>query len=77
MTTKKLFEICDTNNDKVHIRNIQIKCTNIIIVLYTIAEHVYFVVQSQKIAIKSISITQPIGFYCRIKNNPPCILYEH
>ena len=30
-----------------------------------------------KIIIKSISITHPLDFDCRITNNPPCIIYDH
>ena len=38
--------------DKVFKRNIQIKCTNIIIVQYTIVEHLPFIVQSHQICNK-------------------------
>ena len=30
-----------------------------------------------KIIIKSISITHPLNFPCRLTNNLPCIIYEH
>ena len=45
MTTDHWFKICETNNYKGNIRNIQINYTMIIIVQYTIAENVPFIVQ--------------------------------
>ena len=42
------FEICEKNNDELHLRNINMKYKIIIIVKYTIPEDVYFVVQSHK-----------------------------
>ena len=45
ITADHWFEICDTNNYKGHIRNIQIKCTIIIIVQYKTAENVPYIVQ--------------------------------
>ena len=42
------FEIGDNNDDKWHIRKKQIKYKIVIIVEYTIAENVPFVVQSHK-----------------------------
>ena len=42
------FKFCDENDDKWHIRNMQIKYYIIIIVKYTIAEDVVFVVQSHE-----------------------------
>ena len=44
LTIDHWFEIRDKNNDKGNIRNIQIKYMIIIIVQYTIAESVPFVV---------------------------------
>ena len=49
----------------------------IIIVLYTIAENLLLLFNLTKIIIKLISITHPLDFYCRITNNPPCIVNEH
>ena len=46
MTTDHWFEMFEKNDDKWHIRNIQIKYTIIIIVQYTIAEYLPFFVQS-------------------------------
>ena len=48
MTTYQLSKICEANTDKLHIKDIQIKCTIIIIVQYTKAENVSFVVQFHK-----------------------------
>ena len=45
MTTYHWFKICAKNNDKRHIRHIQIKFAIIITVKYTIAEDVRFIVQ--------------------------------
>ena len=42
------LEICDKNDDKLHIRNIKIKYKFIIINQYKIAEDVSFVVQSHR-----------------------------
>ena len=70
------FEVCGENNDKLHIRNMQIKYKIIIIVQYTIAENAHLIVQYQNIyIIKPISITHPLNFHCRITNNPWCIVY--
>ena len=46
--TDHWFEIWEKNNDKGQIRNIQIKCTIIIIVQYKITENISFVVQSHE-----------------------------
>ena len=77
MTIYHWFGIFKKNNYKGHIGNIQIKYTIIIIIQYTTAENVPFIIQFQKIVIKSISITRPINFGCRIINNPPCIYYNN
>ena len=48
MTRDHWLEICDDNDDKWHIGKINIKNKIVIIVEYTIAENVPFVVQSHK-----------------------------
>ena len=48
MTTDHWFKFFGGNNDKQHIRNVQIKYMIIIIVQYKIAENVPFVVQPFK-----------------------------
>ena len=48
MTTEQCFKICEKNDDEWHIINIKIKHTIIIIVQYTIAENVPFIVQSHE-----------------------------
>ena len=45
MSIDHLSEICKTNNDKVHIRNICIVCMIIIVVQYTMTENVPFIGQ--------------------------------
>ena len=45
MTRDDWFENCETNDEKWHMRYIQIKYKIIIIVQYTIAEYVAFVVK--------------------------------
>ena len=45
MTTYYWFEICEQKHFKGHVRKILIKCTIIIILQYTIAQNVPFIVQ--------------------------------
>ena len=77
MATYHWFKIFEINNDKLHIRNIHIKCTIIIIFQYTKSEYVPLVDQYHINYLKSISITHPINFDLRITNIPMCIVYEH
>ena len=59
------------------IREKQIKYNIFIIVQYTIAVNVPFVVKYHKNIIKSISIYHPLYFDCRITNNPLYIVWSH
>ena len=48
MTTDHRFDICENNDDNLHIRNIQNNYIIIIIVQYTIEQNIPFVVQSHE-----------------------------
>ena len=65
------------NNDKGHIRHIQIKFNIIIIAQYILAENVPFIVQFYKSCNLKKRITQPLNIDCRIANNTLCIVCEH
>ena len=63
-------------NDKRHIGNIKIKNTIIIMVQYTIAENVPFIVQSHKYDNKINIYHSPSKCWPLTTKNPPCIVYE-
>ena len=57
------FENCGLNNDKGHVRHIQIKCTIIIIDQYIIAENVPSIVQFHKICNKNNTNDSPSRYW--------------
>ena len=74
MATGQWFDICETNNDKKHIRNIYIICKIIIIVSYKIAENVPFIGEFQKMCNK-ININHSPSQYW-LENNQYSSMYR-
>ena len=70
------FENWKRNDEKWHIRNIQVVYKIIIIVQYTIAEGIASVVQYHG-NYNNMLITYPFKFHYRRTNNPPCIVNKH